>query len=529
MPRIPEYQRRETLPGRTGKVAQDPARAGRVSGAVSKAIGTVGDVLAQRQQIINARVKANKEITFRNAFDEEARAFRTTELEKIGPDSYDNLNRAKKFSEESISKYTADIEDPDLQLSIKEYIGRQSSQLMDKLASHQAAQLRIDSQKVIGQTLEGILRDVGDGAASIPEAVQKLRETIAAQNIVENLDDPQAIAWIEEGETQIAKAQIESLLNLDPELAASQIEQGAYNEYLPQDELQKYKNEATRIYKAIERDKAQAEKEERRIAKEELAKRREQINNDFELRLLAGDLTEADVLRSSLAPEGSLGSKRQWFDRIERRREKLKKLEEKKEKEAWETKPVVYAEFLEKVHMNPAEELKQQIFDSIGSGLSTADGDSLIKTLQSKLKKTKDKTDDPLKSFQAKTAFRILNDLKTGKLYDENKEKNSLLWADDTKLLEAFIVNNPDEDPVEFVEKMRAPLVEKKIDGWWDALRFTSAEREEAAAERRMELERAARPAGEREIIQKYRDAGVSEEDYTDDAIMEYYRANYGE
>jgi len=109
---------------------------------------------------------------------------------------------------------------------------------------------------------------------------------------------------------------------------------------------------------------------------------------------------------------------------------------------------------------------------------------------------------DPKKTPTAKASFKTLDDMKTKRLFSRNKEENIKEWAEATELLHGFIENNPDKDPLEFVERMNAEVGRRAVGWTLDKFKFGAPALEQAEQEKReaLELEAGIEPREEEDI-----------------------------
>lgn len=94
---------------------------------------------------------------------------------------------------------------------------------------------------------------------------------------------------------------------------------------------------------------------------------------------------------------------------------------------------------------------------------------------------------DPQKSASARSAFRMLDDAKTKRIYSKSDTKLNLRkWSEATELLHAFIENNPDDDYTEFASRLMEDVEESYF---LDILRFGTPIADRAERERVEALE----------------------------------------
>lgn len=239
MPEIPRYQRNQSIPaiGVAAPVSID--NAGLIGNTISAEAEQFGDVIAKHQESLRRRDNANKLLNLQTAYDDAQRAFEQEEMQKTGPDSYDNIERAKQFRDQQVESLTRDITDPELALAVKRHIVSSSQSALNSLAGHQARQRNEVTKQALQSASESRLKDAYAGMP-IDDVRQRLFETGVILVDSGVMDNTRAETYIMEEERKIAEAYLDGLVNRDFPEAARIIKSGELNKYLDQKTIERY-------------------------------------------------------------------------------------------------------------------------------------------------------------------------------------------------------------------------------------------------------------------------------------------------
>lgn len=493
----PIVQRTKTISGRAGAVKAGAELGQDVAGAVGdvgRAIGDVGDAVTKHREKLRKQDLENKSSDIETTYDDEQRAWSADESSKTGGDSFGNIERAEKFRDDSISKYTKDIEDPELKGRIESYIQNRSGGMMDKLSIHQAGQRSEVSEQIRTKKIDGILKDSFDSNEPIEESLARWQETIIGQRATGQLGEEEAAELLANGEEKIAEASLDGIVNRDPEAAIELIEAGAYDEFLDQKQIKAFDKQAKTLQKALDADAKARANEAAKAEQDALKQKQKETGDVFVAGITEGSLTREHVLQSALDPTGE-NSKEHWLKEIEKRDKKVKESID----ETWETNPVVEADFISRITEDPLSVSDTEITDKLGDGLDNATSKQLLTFKKQRISKDR----DPVKEQEEKTSMQRLNDAKKSSFFSSDPRENERLWAENATNLQRYIQNHPEKDLNEYVTQILEPIEVSFIDSLFDIPRFGQPAKEEATLARQEELgqiaegEQAAKPIKE--------------------------------
>ena len=496
MPAFKPLKRQKTITGATPSARlRGGAEVERAAEQFAGAIGGVADAVLRQREKQKLQDRNNKAIQIGTSYDDAQRAFFSGELQKTGSDSYENLIRAEEFRENAATDFTKDIEDPDLKRNIEQHILSRSGNMMDSLSRHQAKQRNEVSDQTRETTINGILKDAFGGLEPVNESIERWNRTITSQHVTGQLGEEEASDLIVKGSQQIAEAGLDGVINQDPERAIELIESGAYDELLPQKKIKEFDKEAKALQKAIDKDKETKIKERKKAENDALKEEQRSIGDQFVGELSGGVLTNEQVLKSVLDPTGE-NSKEHWLKEIEKRDKKVEKDIDKE----WKTKPVVEADFIQRIIEDPESVKDSEITDMLGKGLDNETAKQLLTLKQKRIKGDV----DPVKEQEEKSAIKRLSDAKTSKFFDpKNKVNNSKLWAENVNNLQRYIQNHPEQDLGLYVDQILAPIEESFIQNLFDIVSFGQPGKEEAIKERQEVLRIEAEAGKEKTIVER--------------------------
>ena len=454
MPKIPTYQRRLSIPGETGNVPMDINSAGVVEKAkagmglaLSQSAQGVNSVIAIHQEKLRQQDIANKTLITGAAYDDEERAYEQSERQLQGQDAYENINRGTKFRDDSIKKYTTDIQDPELKLRIENHIRSRSRTLLDSLAVHQAKQREEVTKQAVEGVQAGALKDAYSGK-DLEDTLNTFRDAVKAQHDTGARGTENAVEILTKGEAAIAEAHLDGIINRNPTAGIAEIKTGKYNQFLPQKKIEEFDQKAKTLQEALKKDFESQQKETERLTKEKIKLDREATGNDFVNRTVAGKLTRADILKSNLEPTGE-NSKQYWINQIEQ----IEKKASTGVDTGFKTDKTLDARLFSQIVKDPASITEGQIVDYIGNGLSRGSADSLITERRQRLNPQK----DPARTAaEAAIVENLRRDRKTG-IFGED-QAGDIEYAKQIDAFRRWSKYNPDTDPSEYYEKVMEPV-----------------------------------------------------------------------
>jgi hypothetical protein len=145
----------------------------------------------------------------------------------------------------------------------------------------------------------------------------------------------------------------------------------------------------------------------------------------------------------------------------------------------------IEAEVSRRIYTEPEKITVNEIYEKYhGNGLSTGDTERYAKLL-----KAKAKTKMPPEN---KLAFKLLDRALTKKLFSDDDAENLLTYGNYSLMLGEFIENNPEENPIEYVEKILEPVETEWTGKLLDIFRIGTPSKDIAEEEKEAELKRLA-------------------------------------
>lgn len=464
MPRIPTYQRQQSISAGITEALPNINASAPLAGAglgLSKAVSDIAD----HELKLKREDQHYQTVRFGTMVDSDALEFEQEEKNKLEVDSFGSMKRVDDWSKRMSERYTAQINDETTKRNVLSYIGNKSNSLKNNLAVHEASQRDVVAKNVRYQALEQASKNAYTGQGTLDDNFNAFTAVVSTD---QRMGDEERETLLMKGQSAIAESRLSGIIDRNPQAGIDIIKSGIFNQYLD-----------GKTIETMTKDAKTRQSELDRKSRQELEASQNETGNDFIEKLVNGELTRSEILRSNLNPTGE-NSKEHWIKQLAER--------DKKSTDTWKTDPAVEAEYFSKLTTDPKSVTKDELLKRQGSGLST----DTVKELM----KYKDEVEikNPLNSEQAKAAIKRVNDAKTAKIFSGNKEENSKKWSDAIVLLKRFIVNHPNEDPTEYVDK----LLEEERDG---AIRrfldfLPGVDPYQSPEERRQELEGMVAPNG---------------------------------
>jgi len=547
MPRIPRYQRTQTIPGTAGGV--EARGAGRVAEAVADTAGIAGET-AVRIQRVEAREEEERQraaalleeeerhystVRLGNQINESALQLQQDRTEIRGVEAFGTMEAVDEWEALTREQHLTGLDDLQMRRDLEAHIDKTTLRLRGALFPHEARERDQAAADTRVQAFESAEKAARNGAGTLDEIMAGYDDIIARDPRLTAEEKEDALV---EGESALALAYLEGMVENDPEAAIALIESGSLDDYLDDGEQRDAEKDARKALKAADDSRRLAEKQERARAKAELEAAREKTRNLFVAKGAADMLLPSDVLNSNLSAK----EKQQWLDFIakqekeidkelkateteEEKAEKERKKEEAREAEADLTGQVIEAT------PDEEQETRQTILDAMHEGRIKPE---TARTLNNLLDRRQE--EDPLKGEQAKVALQRLNRARTDGLFGDADER-SAKWAEATLLLQRYVRNSygqPDYDPDSFVDQ----LLEEPKDSLWRRV-FGDHETEEQRQER-LETEAGPRRREERPTLRETPPSAVPPLEkwlsevrplnpgVSDKELREHYQQRYG-
>lgn len=449
MPSLKPYQRRQTIPGVSGAVQQRSA--GQVGQAISllgAGISDIGNVLAERRELLNRQDLENQRINISDSYDDDQRIYRDGELKKTGQDSYDNIERGQQWVDDQIKKHTADITNPELKSRIANHISTRSRTMLDEFSRHQTVQRSFVSKQARDNSLKGIMKDGYFNHGTLDENQARFIDVIKGQVDVGILGKEEAADIIVAGSQAIAESQIEGLINTDPEAAVALFEAGEFNQYLPPKKLLRLEKEAKARAKAAAAELKRQEKETREQADRAKKEAAEAAKTEIQQNLTSGTLSLVDIQKAPISAD----DKEKWKKRLS----------------VATTSKIISdtearADLATRINTNPDSVSVDEIWEEVDDKkLSTEHAQSMSDKLRQLQKEGQPESH--------KRAWKRVDKWSSQKLFSSNKKKNIQEWSDAGRDLQVWIDEHPDKDPNEWLDGYLNPKKENRVIEWFNDL-----------------------------------------------------------
>jgi len=419
MPRIPIYERRAGIPAQGPAVRADTGLLSKVPQAVARggaALSESAVQLGKQYEKLKEQDEFDRALEASVDFSRKWRAFTAEELAKKGEDTYGNIERAKKWIQETQGKYLEKAPSKETRTFLQNRFYYITNSTLNRMASLQAKERRTVHLGILDSLKEENVKT----AYLNPDEAERVHGDLfgAYTGAVKAgiLNEREAEELSRRSMAEVYGAALDGLIDRDPEKALEEFEAGKFNAFLSEKQLDAYADKIRVRAKTVQKQRrltdawnkamdfpsydlalewAQDKEngpdlpfDERntlitalkrdwglRLAQDKEAKRQEQvkIQNAFLEKLHAGELTATEIQESSLEPFG-LGSKDAFLKALDKRAEAALEDEEDPFKES---DVEFYNEKLEAAYKGELE--PDAVFDWIGKGLSSKDAEHVRK------------------------------------------------------------------------------------------------------------------------------------------------------
>jgi hypothetical protein len=427
----PQDRTPEVKPDLTGaKIAETQAK-------TAFALADVAAGLAERQHKFDADKLTTQAATVTSRLQDEMVGFMADAKTKTGNDAIgiDEYNEQfNKFKSEIIKENKLEGTRVGDVIDIK--MEKLNSRFKEELARHQEA----EQVNAALNSIDSVIETNKVQAALFPDSMD---EIISENN--SNIDSVSEIVGSDKAEeskklaeTSIKSSAIMEIARTDMPKAEELL--STHRKTMPKEAVDVIEKEMSRIQKQTEADLEKAQKQAAEDWRAEDNKRQSAGNPMTVPEILTAPITEKEKSTRIKAAENRPTA----FE---------------------ETDQAVYADLSERIALNPERVNQNEIWDLVGKGkkggLSTKDArflDGKRSTAIDDAEKTESQ-----RSPQQKTAYTALRSAKTAKLFDpENPAINITEHAKQVRALDSFIENNPDEDPVAYIDTILNPLKEEQ-------------------------------------------------------------------
>jgi hypothetical protein len=430
--KVPRAQRQVQDPSgalRTQAVAQTgPGQALEALGAGLQDLSIGVRKLGQARERMNLQELVNRATDASTLVQRDMQPIRAQELQTPGLDSIGNRDRFNEEIEKSINLRTQDMSDEG-----KTLVRRNLSNFLigteKELAIHEASERRKVTASNLEQVKSLAMQNVANNPLSLESEIKQVANTVNQFRAIGAIGEEEAQNTLDEYMTDIRVSAIEGEMLRNADQAQQLLD--TLREGIPADAQKTLQSDIKKQSK-LQKEKTEAN----RVATVEA------FQNNLTTQIVDGDVPTETAIRLSPA----------WD--IMNSEEKAQTLSiQKKGDPFFVSDPLTLADFTTRVNTAPQTLTDQDFIDALGrkeNGLSTKDFQSLI----TKWKSDKDRPETPQESAQ-KTAYKVLNDARTKKIFSDDKLQNELAWATSTQALDSFIKENPNakpEDYTNFVE-----------------------------------------------------------------------------
>lgn len=358
MPQIKEYiQRTEVAGPMQGRRAssEEFGMMGRALQQAGGAVQQVGDAVykrAEQSEISDASVKMS-----------EAHAEFTN---KLNTDLQKGTVNAEEFTKQ-YDDYMAKVSEGFSTRGAKQYLQKSSASMRAHfLESSFAAQSELAGVKT-RENYNNTLKNFSSGLMGDPSSYETVRQVHNAylDDLVATGGLPATVAakLRTAGETEIAKSAVRGWIDLNPHEAKAQLASGKWDAAFDGDVKKQLLGESDMGIRSreIEYERQQREAEKIKVQQQQ------KTQNDFLEKMVNGQLTAKDILKSNLDAFGS-GSKQQFLNLMETNA---------KEAERIRTNPGVFTDLFNRVHLPDGDPNKitdeNQLNQYLGKGLTLED------------------------------------------------------------------------------------------------------------------------------------------------------------
>ena len=285
------------------------------------------------------------------------------------------------------------------------------------LAEHQLEQQEVAGRAALDQSQENaraaILLDPADYENQIIEMDKDVdaMEPIIGEIEAQERRDANAIFAKE--------TMINAMLDIDVEQGEKVL--NALESELPKENVKVLKQEIQR-----RKNQAKVDEKEAKIAEENA------FMNEFIVRQKNGDpMTVPEIVNSNISAKAKNTLINRTPDKYEI------------------TDPAVYAEMSSKISQTPEDVTQADIWALMGAGLSTTDAEKLDKMWQGTAE-----GDNPQKQNIATAKSTLYKMLRAGAFGSSDSEKAAIEWSKQMRALDTWVKDNPNDDPIPFVETM---------------------------------------------------------------------------
>lgn len=455
MPNIPRYDQRAGMPDRAGIATADTrpfidpnAGEAKMWGQVSDTANQVALPMLRYQEQEHRATQAVEALRLENGLRTDVSQYLHGLKSRNDYDKFDTDTDA--FLTTTYEKYSGMAKDPAVKRALEKVFIQTKFQAQVGVMNRKAAAI-----SEVGEAEHVTLRDmalkswVGSASEDRPLISKgyelKVRE-LADRNV---FSLGKAENFIRTFNSTAQEMDFEDKLYNDPKQALID----ATNPDMYQDvdavKRAKFASRARDVVKAFGRDIEQQQREQKRIAKEQMEEAQKATGDMFVTKFAENGLTRQEILRSNLDPTGG-NSKEHWLAKLDKKEEKP---------EGYKTDKVVETGLYSRIVKDPESVTDDEILDAIGKGLSHDDGKGLINERRTRLKEPKDPAEVAIYD-------NLKRDREAG-LFGEGPE-GDLEYAKQVEAFKKWRKANPKEDPSSYYEKLTTPYKEGLIGGWLD-------------------------------------------------------------
>jgi hypothetical protein len=447
---IPESERKQFKQTIRREVTPDLTEAAvlQQAGKGLTAAADITQTLAERKERFKADKLTTQAAQVSSRLQDEMVGFTAEAMTRTGNDAI-GIDEYNAQFDKSISEILKEqkLEGSGVGDVVRFKVDKFSARLKEKLANHQ------EKEQVTAAlaSVDSVIESNKIQATILPEMVDEI--------IAETIGDINAVAGIigdEKAEENRKQAEVEIKENMISTIALTDMEEA--EELLSQHRASLPKETIVVIEKEMSRIKKQAEADLKK-AQEQAA---EDWRGDFNKRLADGNPMSIPEIELAPIPEKE---KTKLIDRSAKAPGRFEI-----------TDPIIYADISSRIDLEPDTLTQTEIWSMAGDGISTADAERLSKRLTAAQEKGSKENEKTPEVKNAKSILKFAR--KDGKFADDPQE-NDFEWARQEAALDDFLEQNPDGDPIEFIEKNLIPAQKGFVKSVVDFFSLGPAEGEE--------------------------------------------------
>jgi hypothetical protein len=358
MPQIKEYVTRTDAPN----TVQEKRMSGEEMGAVGRQFQRMGESIVGVAEVVKRRKEQDEISDITVSMSQVHTEFTNRLNEEVRKGTVNSEEFTKQYDEQ-ISKMSEKYSTSGGREYLKKSNASMRSHFMEGAFAGQAEIAGVKARENYKTTFNNFSSGLMGDPSSFGVVLQQHNSFIEESVKRGSLPAAAAEQLRTEGEKDLAKAAVRGWADLNPAEAKAQLESGQWDSLIDGDIKKQLLGEVENEIKGREVESERQRKEQDRLKLEEQSK----VQNDFLEKMVAGQLTPKDILRSNLEAFGS-GSKEQFLRMLEG---------DVKDAQKIKTDAGVYQDVFNRVHLPDGDPRKitdeNEINSYFGKGLTLSD------------------------------------------------------------------------------------------------------------------------------------------------------------